>query len=167
MAEVPVAGRRSELEARLAEKSRKITDRFEVFESGVAKSPLATARRVLKRKSVRIGLAVGAGALTGLWLVSRSRKSSAPWDEGVDQLAERLAKSVSKRVEKGENLRDAVRDAVHRNPPVLQLNEKHGIIKEAIAQMSRVVSTALISEFTRQVSAYVDRRKDPVSGPDS
>jgi hypothetical protein len=154
------ADRRSQVKARLAEKSRRITDRFEVFESGAGSSPVAVASRMLSRKSVRIGLAAGAGALVGLWLMTRSRKTSAPWDDGVDELADRLAKSVAKRVEKGDDLKDAVRKAVHQNPPVLHLEEKHGIFREAISQLSRVLSSALVKEVTRQVSSYLDRRKD-------
>lgn len=164
MADTPIQkadDRRGQLEARLAEKSRRITNRFDVFESDVGRSPVVVASRFLRRKSVRIGVAVGAGVLTGLWLISRSRKATAPWDDGVDELADRLAKSVAKRVSKGEDVKEAVREAVHRNPPVLHLTEKHGILKEAASQLSRVVSTALVKEISRQVSAYVDRRKDP------
>lgn len=157
----PGQDRRKQVEARLAEKSRRISDRFDVFESGAGKSPVAVASRLLSRKSVRIGVAVGAGALVGLWFMTRPRKATSPWDEGVDALAERLTESVSKRMDKGDDLKDAVRKAVHQNPPLLHLEEKHGIIKEAVSQLSRVVSSALLREVTRQVSAYLDRRKDP------
>lgn len=155
--------RRRQIEAQLADKSRRISDRFDVFESDMWRSPAAVASRLLSGKKVRIGLVVGAGLLTGLWLVTRKRKTTAPWDEGVDELADRLSKSVSKQVEKGKDVREAVRDAVHRNPPVLHLEEKHGIIKEIVSQLSRVVSTALVKEISHRVSAYVDRSKDSES----
>jgi len=156
---VPKPGR-AELEARLAKASRRISGRFERLEAHIPSGPTATAKQLLSNKKVRLGLAAGAGLLIGLFFVRRSRRSSSPYDEGLEAISDRLVQSVVDRLRDGASPEEAVSGAVRESPPVLHLRESPGILSEFVSILSKTVSSVVAKEVGKHLLTLLSKVRE-------
>lgn len=151
---------RAELEARLAKASRRIASRFERLEAHIPSGPTATAKKLLSNKRVRLGLLVGAGALVGLLVVRRSRRSCSPYEDGLDAVSDRLAQSVVDRLRDGASPEEAVSGAVRDAPPVLHLREAPGILSEFVSVLSKTVSSVVAREVGKHLLTLLSKVRE-------
>lgn len=87
---------KEEVEEKLRSKGEDISNRFESIESHIPgrKNPIVIAFR--DKKSLKIGLAVGAGLLVGLFLFrSRSGRGQPDYGDGLDGLSGKLGRRIS------------------------------------------------------------------------
>jgi len=141
---------KEEVEEKLRSKGEDISNRFESIESHIPgrKNPIVTAFR--EKKSLKIGLAVGAGLLVGLFLFrSRSGRGQPDYSDGLDGLSGKLGRRISDMLENGEDVDEAVRRAFREYPPVLQYGPgTEGVFSGALKQLTRVGANILASELS-------------------
>ena len=144
---------KEEVEEKLRSKGEDISNRFESIESNIPgrKNPIVTAFR--EKKSLKIGLAVGAGLLVGLFLFrSRSGRGQPDYGDGLDGLdglSGKLGRRISDMLENGEDADEAVRRALREHPPVLQYGPgAEGVFSGALKQLTRVGANILASELS-------------------
>lgn len=151
---------RAELEARLANASRRIASRFERLESHIPAGPTAKAKQLLSNKRVRIGLMAGAGMLAGWLLVRRSKRSCSPYADGLEAISDRLAQSVADRLRDGASPEEAVSGAVRDTPPVLHLREAPGILSEFVSVLSKTVSSVVAKEVGKHLLTFLSKVRE-------
>ena len=141
---------KEEVEEKLRSKGEDISNRFESIESHIPgrKNLIVTAFR--EKKSLKIGLAVGAGFLVGLFLFrSRSGRGQPDYGDGLDGLSGKLGRRITDMLENGEDADEAVRRALREHPPVLQYGPgTEGVLTGALKQLTRVGANILASELS-------------------
>jgi len=153
---------REELEARLKEKAKSISSRFDRFESSLPGKNLSIPPALKKKKNIKLGLAIGAGFLIGYKLLNRGQsKSGGDYGEGLERLADRLGDAISDRLKRADSPKSAVREALEDNPPIVQMNnEKEGALSGAIRQMLNSGSSLLVAEFGRWLQQKLVEEKE-------
>ncbi len=150
---------KEEVEEKLRSKGEDISNRFGSIESDIPgrKNPLLTAFR--ERKSLKVGLAVGAGLLVGLFLVrSRSGRNQPDYGDGLDGLSGKLGRTISDMLENGEDADEAVRRALREHPPVLQYGPgTEGVLAGALKQLTRMGANILASELSDYLKTRLAR----------
>lgn len=153
---------REELEARLKEKTKSISSRFDKFESTLPGKNIKVPDVLKKKKNIKVGLAIGAGFLIGYKLLNRSGSNSrGDYGEGLERLADRLGDAISDRLKRADSPEDAVREALEDNPPIVQMNSgKEGPLSGAIRQLLKSGSSVLVSEFGRWLQQRLVEEKE-------
>ncbi len=153
---------KEEVEEKLRSKGEDISNRFGSIESHIPgrKNLLLTAFR--EKKSLKVGLAVGAGLLVGLFLIrSRSGRDQPGYGNGVDGLdglSGKLGRKISDMLENGEDADEAVRRALREHPPVLQYGPgTEGVMTGALKQLTRVGANILASELSDYLKTRLAR----------
>ena len=133
---------RDQVEERLRSRESSISERLESIESAVPGKALARVKSMSESTKWKIGAAVGAGLLIGLFFATRkSSKGDLGFEDGMDRLADKLAKRIAHEIKKGRDPDEAVRRAMDDIPPVLNLNKKEqGVIGDALSQFARIAA---------------------------
>lgn len=153
---------REELEARLKEKAKSISSRFDKFESSLPGKNIKVPEVLKKKRNIKLGLAIGAGFLIGYKLLNRNGSGSQrDYGEGLERLADRLGDAISDRLKRADSPKEAVREALEENPPIVQVNSaKEGPLSGAVRQLLNSGSSVLVSEFGRWLQQRLVEEKE-------
>lgn len=146
---------KAELEAKLKAKGEEISGRFDALESRIPGSGSKVGSVLLNKRSAKVGLAIGAGFLVGVFVLGRRRRSSGiDFGEELDHLSDRLGSEIARRLSRGMSPDDAARNALEDVPPVVEVGAgSESVWSGAARQLIKSASSVVAAELGNWLQA--------------